>query len=139
MKLTGSTTCPCAASAQAALGTALDALTRLLAPTLPFASEEAWSWWHERSVHAATWPVPAGVTDPGLDLDAVSEVLQRVRRAKTEAKRSQRSEVARVVVGAPAAAQPALEAAAADLTDALTIGELAIEPADAIGVAVELG
>ena len=87
---------------RAALGIALDALSRLLAPMLPFAAEEAWSWSHDGSIHATTWPVASGVTDPGLDLDAVSEVLQRVRRAKTEAKRSQRAEVAGVDVGAPA-------------------------------------
>jgi valyl-tRNA synthetase len=127
-----------AASAQAALSIALDALTRLLAPTLPFATEEAWSWWHAGSIHAATWPVPAGAPDPGLSLEAVSEVLQRVRRSKTEAKRSQRAGVARVTVGAPAVMVAALQAAADDLRDALTIGELALVEAAAVTVEVEL-
>ena len=45
-----------AASARHALRSALDVLQRLLAPTLPFAAEECWSWWHEDSVHAARWP-----------------------------------------------------------------------------------
>ena len=55
-----------------------------------------------------------GVTDPGIDLDAVSEVLARVRRAKTEAKRSQRSPVARLDGRAPREpARAAIEAAAA--------------------------
>jgi valyl-tRNA synthetase len=127
-----------AASAKAALAMALDALSRLLAPTLPFAAEEAWSWSHDGSIHATSWPVASGGTDPGLDLDAVSEVLQRVRRAKTEAKRSQRSEVARVAVGAPDAARAAIEAAHDDLADALTIGELTSTAADAVTVDVLL-
>ncbi len=127
-----------AASARAALGAALDALSRLLAPTLPFATEEAWSWSHDGSVHATSWPLVSGVADPGFDLDAVSEVLQRVRRAKTEAKRSQRAEVARVAVAAPADAIPALAAAHDDLADALTIGDLSFTPADAIAVDVTL-
>ena len=36
-----------ATSARTALRTALDALQRLFAPILPFAAEEAWSWWHD--------------------------------------------------------------------------------------------
>ena len=54
----------------------------------------------------------------------MSDVLGRVRRAKTEAKASQRAPVARLVVGAPAAAMAALRGARADLVDALTVAEL---------------
>ena len=45
-----------ATSASHALRTALDTLQRLLAPTLPFAAEEAWSWSHDGSMHIAPWP-----------------------------------------------------------------------------------
>ena len=127
-----------AASARAALRQALDALLRLLAPTLPFATEEAWSWSHDGSVHVEQWPRPATLADPGLDLDAVSEVLARVRRAKTEAKRSQRSPVARLLVRAPDAARAAIEAARDDLVDALTVTELVVEAGDELSVEVTL-
>src|SRR5690606_25248048 len=43
-------------SARTALPLALDTLLRLLAPVLPFATEEVWSWWRQGSVHRAPWP-----------------------------------------------------------------------------------
>jgi valyl-tRNA synthetase len=118
-----------AASAQAALHVALESLQRLLAPTLPFAADEAWSWSHDASIHAAAWPSPTGATAPGVDLDVVSEVLGRVRRAKTEAKRSQRSEVASLDIGVPAAGRPSIDAARSDLADALNVTALTISDA----------
>ena len=46
-------------SARTALGLGLDAFARLLAPYLPYATEEVWSWMHagSGSVHRAAWPV----------------------------------------------------------------------------------
>ena len=41
-------------SAVAALRIALDALLALLAPVLPFATEEAWSWSHDGSLHTSS-------------------------------------------------------------------------------------
>ncbi len=92
-----------ATSARGSLRFALDVLQRLLAPVLPFAAEEAWSWWHDTSVHSAGWPAPSeGRDDTVVSLDAISEVLAVVRRAKTEAKISQRAAVSRLEVRGPA-------------------------------------
>jgi valyl-tRNA synthetase len=125
-----------ATSARAALRHALGALQRLLAPTLPFATEEVWSWWHDGSIHRQPWPEATGTAgdEPEVDLDAVSEILGRVRRAKTEAKVSQRAPVSRLVIRTPSgrAVQPARD----DLVDALTVTELEVADAEELDVDV---
>jgi valyl-tRNA synthetase len=117
-----------AASAVAGLRRALDTLQRLLAPILPFVTDEVWSWWHTGSVHLASWPTaievaPAAAADPGV-LDAVGEVLSQVRRTKTEHKVSQRAGVDRVRVAAPAEFLAALTLGENDLRAAGGIAEL---------------
>src|SRR5699024_7864991 len=72
-------------SARAALALALDTLLRLLAPVLPFATEEVWSWWKEGSVHRAPWPTSdvlraaAGDVDPA-HLAAAGRALAALRK-----------------------------------------------------------
>jgi valyl-tRNA synthetase len=129
-----------AESARHALRTALGTVQRMFAPALPFVTDEVWSWWHDASVHAEAWPAAPAVTSD-LSLDAASEVLARVRRAKTEAKRSQRAGVARLVVTGPAGWIAQLEPCRRDLVDALSIAdfELSAGAEDAaVGIAVEL-
>jgi valyl-tRNA synthetase len=125
-------------SARGALTTALDVLLRLLAPYLPFATEEVWSWWRDGSVHRASWPerVPTGRGADPLPLEAAGLVLGAVRRAKSEARLPLRTPVARVVVrGTPErlaavrAAEPDLRAAGR--ADAVEYQERADPPLDA--------
>ena len=122
------------ASAVAALREALDVLLRLLAPVVAFATEEVWSWTHDGSVHTAPWPVSGGRDPRGL-LPAVSAALIGIRRAKTDAKASQKTDVATAVLAGPAL----LAEAADDLRAVGRIAELKLETADEVAVtAIEL-
>ena len=67
-----------------------------------------------------------------------SEVLAQVRRAKTEAKVSQRATVARLDLLGPEAWLAEIEPARADLVEALTVETLTTGPAGTASMAVEL-
>ena len=93
-----------AASARAALRIALDALLRLLAPFLPYATEEVWSWWKTGSVHRATWPTADELRIDGGRaglLEAVGAALSQVRKAKSDAKVGMRSEITAATLVGP--------------------------------------
>ncbi|QGG96980.1 valine--tRNA ligase [Actinomarinicola tropica] len=134
-----------ARSASTALELALSTLLRLFAPFLPYATEEVWSWWREGSVHRAPWPTTdelggAAEADPLL-VSTAAAALTEIRKAKTEAKRSLRTEVARAVVTAGPEAIAALERAAADVKEAGALRDLqtaVAEGAEGVTVEVEL-
>lgn len=127
------------ASAALALRLALSTLLRLLAPIVSFATEEAWSWFEEGSIHTATWPEPLGIDGNPAVLATASEALIGIRRAKTEAKASQKTPVATATISAPAAKIDALRAAADDLRAVGRIAELEFAEADELAVtAIEL-
>ena len=96
-----------------ALRQGLDVLLRLFAPFIPFATEEVWSWTHDRSVHLAEWPTSPVESKPTGLLALVSTALIGIRRAKTDAKASQKTAVASVTISGPAI----LELALRDLKD----------------------
>ncbi|HEX4813268.1 MAG TPA: valine--tRNA ligase [Nonomuraea sp.] len=128
---------PGAASAHAALRQALDVLLRLFAPFLPFVTEEAWSWWRDGSVHRAPWPAPEpGDGDPAV-LAVASEVLRRVRKAKSEAKLSMRAEVSRLTVAGPEAGL--VRQAQDDVCAAGNVEEFVLDHGDELTVEVRLG
>ncbi|MGM1016543.1 MAG: valine--tRNA ligase [Actinomycetota bacterium] len=127
------------ASAALALRTALSSLLRLLAPVLSFAAEESWSWFQEGSVHTAPWPEPQGGHGDAAVLTAASAALIGIRRAKTEAKASQKTAVSRAVIAAPAGTLDALRGAADDLKAVGRIADLEFVEAPELAVtAIEL-
>ena len=136
------------ASARAALALALSVQLRLLAPVLPFVTEEVWSWWQSGSIHTADWPTPGelvgtgtgstGAGGAGPVLEVVAEVLGQVRRAKTTEKRSMRWPVATLTVADTAERIAALLAAEDDLRDAGGVTTLVTTESDRFEVRVEL-
>ncbi|WP_315913630.1 valine--tRNA ligase [Arthrobacter sp. lap29] len=115
------------ASVLAALATTLDSLLRLFAPFLPFATEEVWSWWRTESVHRAPWPTAVGVDDGDTTLlSSVGDALSGIRKAKSEAKVKQRTQVlsATVTAGEVEAAQ--LGAGLSDLKAAANAVEITV-------------
>ncbi|WP_374010728.1 valine--tRNA ligase [Leifsonia sp. LS-T14] len=125
-------------SAIVALRVALTAFLRLFAPVLPFAAEEAWSWYQEGSVHRAAWPEAGEIAeDWSSDRDVlaiVGRALTGIRGAKTAAKASQRTLVDSAVIAGPASEIAAVEAAAGDLRSVGRIADLRFASADELAV-----
>ncbi len=119
-------------SAVTALRLALDAMLRLLAPVIPFATEEVWSWRHKGSIHQAAWPTSAELNLPANPhagvFEIASEALVQIRRAKTDRQLSQRHPVATVTMSAP----ELLEQVKADLMALGHIDELELKPSETI-------
>ncbi|GGF58061.1 valine--tRNA ligase [Marmoricola endophyticus] len=132
-------------SARATLATALHSVLRLLAPYLPYVTEEVWSWWQDGSVHLASWPTTdelgeaAGSGDAAL-LDHVGAALGGLRGAKSQAKVSMRTPLSRATLTGSPAAVAAIEQARADLAaTAKVVGDLTLEAgADDAEVSVDV-
>jgi valyl-tRNA synthetase len=95
-------------SAQAALEISLKTYIRLLAPFLPYITEEIWSWIfssESSSIHRASWPTIAEtetVKDVSVDtLDLAISVLSDIRTAKTKAQKGMKHPVDKLSVCLP--------------------------------------
>jgi valyl-tRNA synthetase len=112
-------------SARAAFALALSVQLRLLAPFLPYVTEEAWSWWQDGSVHRAAWPdadvdLSTEPSNPAL-LTTAAEALAGIRGAKSVAKVGQKTEVTAVSVRA---SQEALDLLTSALDDVKSAGRV---------------
>jgi len=133
-----------AMSARAALRRALSTLQRLLAPLLPFVTEEVWSWWQLGSVHQSPWPTTAELTrglatGPNEELlDAICSAIGLLRRAKTEAKVSQRAVVTEASFVSSVDAAAAITAGWADIADAGSVEKWSISTVDTNEITVNV-
>jgi len=123
-------------SARTTLAIAVDTFVRLLAPFLPFVTEEVWSWYRTGSVHRASWPeaaelrVAAGDADPELIAHA-GAALAALRKVKSEAKTSQKTPILSVALAVAPEVAPAVEAVQGDLIEAAKVtGPFTVEIVD---------
>lgn len=93
-------------SARTALALVVDTVVRLLAPFLPFVTEEVWSWYRSGSIHHAAWPTTAELGEGGdaQILEVASQALIVLRRVKSDAKVSPRTPFLSVTVTVPESA-----------------------------------
>ncbi len=124
-----------AASAVAALRSGLSTVLRLLAPFLPFVTEEVWSWWQQGSVHRAAWPEAADLRDaagPGDDavLAAAAAAISAIRKAKSQAQVPMKNPVPVLILTGHQAALDALAAARADVQSAGKVDSIELRHAD---------
>jgi len=119
-----------AASAVAGLTSALSVMLRLLAPFLPFVTEEVWSWWRPGSIHRAPWPAPAellsligGARDADAErvYDDVTEALAAIRRERSIQKQGFKVRITRARVGWTSDHLGRLQIAADDLKRAANV------------------
>jgi len=124
---------PGRSSALATLGLGLNAYLRLLAPFLPFVTDEAWSWrfagtGRMQSVHTAPWPtvgefeaIPSPEAEGGFE--AAVEIMTAIRGAKTVAQKSLRWPVASLEITGPEASRAALAPVIADILRAGNVAD----------------
>lgn len=75
---------------------------KLLAPFIPYATEEAWSWFNETSVHTQSWPETLKLHSGDIELLKIAcSFMSLVRGGKTEAKLSQKTEIAYLKIALP--------------------------------------
>lgn len=125
-----------AVSARSALALIVDAVVRLLAPFLPFVTEEVWSWYRTGSIHLSQWPSAesyqtATAGDPEI-MDTASAALIILRRVKSDAKVSPRTPFINVEVQVPGEDIAAVKAVSTDLeasTHAQNPVEWTVDPA----------
>jgi valyl-tRNA synthetase len=113
-------------SARTTLGIAMDCFLRLLAPYMPFVTDEAWGWMHagQGSIHRASWPDAAfyrhaAVGEENAEIfDEAAKALAALRKTKSEAKVSMKTPISSVTFEGVAEKLNELREAMSDVLEA---------------------
>ena len=130
-------------SALAGLDAALKTFLKLLAPHIPFITEEIWSWRYSdesASIHNSSWPKPFETTtsaDSSI-LIAVIDVLSDVRGAKSKANTNMKHVVTSLTVNASKDLIDAVKQGEEDLIRAGSIQSITYTESSEFSVVVEL-
>lgn len=137
-------------SARTSLLASIRIMLRLIAPFLPFVAEEVWSWFNSDSVHLNPWPAPDDILheitksaeelfstsdvimkvgDQAL-LQETSEILARIRKQKSEAKRSMKTRVDRLELRGRKSDLERISTALSDLCDAGVVADCSLKEED---------
>ena len=127
------------ASAVLALRIALHIQLRLLAPFIPFATEEAWNWWQEGSIHRTTWPLASeleGFTQgqSASMLKTASDALMGVRKAKSDQQLSMKAEITSLTISAPEDKLQELKQLESDLRSVGKIEKISFVAGDVLAI-----
>jgi valyl-tRNA synthetase len=127
------------ASAVLALRIALHIQLRLLAPFIPFATEEAWNWWQEGSIHRTSWPLASeleGFTQgqSASMLKTASDALMGVRKAKSDQQLSMKAEITSLTISAPEDKLQELKQLESDLRSVGKIEKISFVAGDVLAI-----
>ena len=127
------------ASAVSALRIALLAITKLLAPFIPFATEEAWSWWQEGSVHRSVWPISDDLSafsgnQSAKLLTIASQALIGIRKAKSDEKLSMKAEITSLTIEASEQEIESLKHIESDLKSVGKIDEIKYKASESLAI-----
>jgi valyl-tRNA synthetase len=117
------------ASAVATITRCLSVTQRLLAPFMPFATEEVWARWQDGSIHHSPWPTTAeveaaGAADDDKVLDVAFAALRAIRRERAAHRMPNDAEAQSCVLGLPSAALELLVPVASDVRAAGLVRDL---------------
>ncbi|MGA8806787.1 MAG: valine--tRNA ligase [Thermoanaerobaculia bacterium] len=122
-------------SGRATLARTLRVFLRLLAPVVPFMTEEVWSWTFGaadgRSVHLQRWPSVEEVTagfeaQNAYPYHVLTEVIAKVRGAKTAAQKSLRAPVSKLDMTLPVGTESFVRGAESDIRHAFNMSPDAV-------------
>ena len=137
------TNAPLRRSSQTAISHLFQALVRLLAPILPFTTDEAWAFglagseFSSDSVHLQDWPVaPGDWSDPALDAEFAAllkirgQVNEAIEPHRAAGKLGKSLDAALTLAVAPsAAARPTLEKHRGFLPELFIVSQVVLDPA----------